>query len=78
MEHRYGKRAENYDFPHETQLGKLPKLPRPFGKPLFDRMLSYCSCLHLAQWLCESYEGEAASTPDPYVNKIEPVKDVVR
>ena len=52
-------------FPHQWQDGTSSGVPANglFNNPLFDEMLSYCSCYYLAQWLFEKY-GANANAPE--------------
>ena len=51
------------DFVYEGSKQRAP-IALPTGEPLFDEMLSYCSCLHLAQWL-EDFKGPGDVSKNP-------------
>ena len=53
-----GNRATSLEFPHELTNNRGDEaIPLPFGHTIFDEMLSYCSCLFLAQYI-QDREGD--------------------
>ena len=61
MAHRYQKSKTGGEpmtlaYPHEEEGFDLQgHVPEPWGWPLFDEMLSFCSCLFLAQYLQDTH-----------------------
>ena len=56
--------ATTRTFPHQSVSETVDGTPpHMFGAELFDEMLSYCSCLYLAQWLFDKY-GEVKKAPE--------------
>ena len=55
-------------FEHEDEHRRSnnPQLTDPVGDALFDGMLSYCSCLFLAQWIHYFYKTDAARLKPSY------------